>query len=255
MDVKHSVQSRFGAAAVRYADSPVHATGVDLERLLREAGVRGGERVLDLGCGPGHTALALAARGCEVIGLDLTEPMLEQARRLAAERGLRTVRFERGDVEALPYPEGAFDRVTSRLSAHHYPDPQAALCEVARVLRPGGVFLLSDTIAPEDPAQDTFLNAVELLRDPSHVRNHTPSQWIAMAARAGLGLEPVASWMLELDFDAWIARMGTPAAAARQIRATFRAAPSAVRAAFGMRSGREPVFSIPLGLFRGSHAR
>lgn len=255
MDVKQSVRNRFGAAAVRYADSPVHAAGPDLERLLREAAVQGGERVLDLGCGPGHTALALAARGCEVVGLDLAAPMLDHARRLAAERGLQSVRFERGDVEALPHPRGAFDRVTSRFSAHHYPEPQAALREVARVLRPGGLFLLSDTVAPEDPTQDTFFNAVELLRDPSHVRNHSPSQWIAMAAGAGLALEPVDTWRLELDFDAWIARMGTPAAAARQIRATFHAAPSAVRAAFGMRSGREPVFSVPVALFRGRHAR
>lgn len=247
-DQKRAVRDRFEAASERYAASPVHAAGVDLERMLEEAALRGGERVLDLGCGPGHTALAFAERGCDAVGLDLSEAMLAAARRLAAERGLDRVEFRCGDVEAIPFPPGSFQVVTSRFSAHHYPDPHAALREAARVLQPGGLLLLTDSTAPTDPAQDTFFNTFELERDPSHVRNHSVDAWIAMAGDVGLRAHCVLRWELELDFAAWIERNGASAERAQHIRTTFRAAPPGVRRAFGMRTGDEPTFSIPCGL-------
>src|SRR5262245_55828405 len=84
-DVKQSVQRQFGAVAANYATSPVHRGGPDLDAMLAAATPRGHERVLDAGCGTGHTALAFAPLVAEVVGADLTEAMLEQGRRLAAE--------------------------------------------------------------------------------------------------------------------------------------------------------------------------
>ena len=152
-----------------------------------ELGVRSGaERVLDLGCGAGHTALTFAPRVAEVVAVDLAEAMLEQGRRLARERGIENVDFRLGDVERLDVPDGSFDVVTSRFSAHHYPAPERALAEVVRVLCPGGTFLLADSVAPEAHGCDSFLNTLEVLRDPSHVRDHRVSQWEAMFSEAGL---------------------------------------------------------------------
>src|SRR4030095_6177016 len=88
MDQTQAMQERFGAAAERYALSAVHRGGAALDT-MRAAGARTGrERVLDVGCGPGATALAFAARTASVVALDLTPAMLAQARRLAADRGL-----------------------------------------------------------------------------------------------------------------------------------------------------------------------
>ena len=126
MDRSDSIRDRFGPAAAAYAQSAVHG-GPDLDAMLAAGELEGRERVLDVGCGPGHTALAFARRVAEVVALDLTAPMLEQAQRLADERGLRNVRFERGDAAALPCGSDAFDVVTSRLSAHHYARPDAAV--------------------------------------------------------------------------------------------------------------------------------
>jgi ubiquinone/menaquinone biosynthesis C-methylase UbiE len=251
MDVKQTVESRFSEAAERYASSPVHAGGPHLDAMLERARLAGGERVLDLGCGPGHTALAFAARGCRVVGVDLSEAMLAKARELARARGLEGARFERADVEALPFPDGSFDVVASRFSAHHYPDPRAALREAARVLRPGGMLLLVDSVAPDDPTADTFLNAIEVVRDPSHVRDHDVREWIEMATSAGLDAERVADWELDLDFDAWIARNGATPLAARALREMFRSAPAEVRRRFGMETGEEERFSIPAALLVG----
>src|SRR5262247_3071187 len=106
------IQQRFGAAAARYAESDYHGAGPDLAAMLERAGLRGDERVLDVGCGAGHTALAFARHAHEVVALDMTQEMLDEARRLAAQRGLKNVGFELGFAERLPFPDNSFDVVT-----------------------------------------------------------------------------------------------------------------------------------------------
>ena len=251
MDRSDSIRDRFGPAAAAYAHSAVHAGGPDLDAMLAAAELEGPERVLDVGCGPGHTALAFAARAAEVVALDLTPSMLEVAGHLAAERGLANVRFGRGDASALPFGTGDFDVVTSRLSAHHYADPAHFLGEVARVLAPGGRFLLVDIVAHEDPASDTFLNAFELLRDASHVRDHSISQWEAMFRNGGLAPEALGTWPMRQEFDAWVARIGTPPDAVTGLRALFDAAPDEVRRAFDIRGRGEYAFTLTAALLRG----
>ena len=184
METKDSVQKQFAPVAANYATSVVHVAGPDLTAMLAAADARPDQRALDAGCGTGHTALAFAPQLAEVVALDLTEAMLAQGRKLARDRSITNVTFQRGDVERMPFPDASFDLVTSRYSAHHYPHPLAALREFMRVLKPGGTFLLVDVVSPELPAQDTFLNAIELLRDPSHVRDHTIEQWLRTMPRA-----------------------------------------------------------------------
>ena len=254
MDQSQSIQQAFGPAAAAYATSAVHRAGEDLDAML-EAGVRTGrERVLDLGCGAGHTALAFAARTAEVVALDLTPAMLDQAAAIAAERGLENLRFEVGNAAALPFDDAAFDVVTSRLSAHHYADPEGAMREAARVLAPGGVFLLSDTVAPEDPAHDSFLNAFELLRDPSHVRDHRVSEWKRMFRDAGLEPQLLGGFRIHQDFEPWVERIGTPPGCIAGLRALFEAVPDEVRGAFGIRGDGHYAFHLDLAVLQGVRA-
>lgn len=248
-DIKNSVERQFSPVATNYATSAVHVSGPDLTAMLEAASLHGSERVLDAGCGTGHTALAFAARAAEVIGVDLTEAMLAQGRKLARDRNLSNVAFKRGDVEHLAFPDAAFDIVTSRYSAHHYPHPLAALREFARVLKPGGILLLVDVMAPDEPAPDTFLNAIELLRDPSHVRDHRVEEWERMFATAGFSAETLGHWPLRLEFESWVARMNTPFLAITQIRTLIEGAPREVRAALALDEGYS--FSVPTALLRG----
>jgi SAM-dependent methyltransferase len=250
-DLSSVVQRQFGAAAGNYAVSAVHAGGPSLDAVVERAALRGNERVLDVGCGAGHTALALARSASEVIALDLTEEMLATAAGLARERGHANVWFKRGRAEALPFPDGSFDVVTSRLCAHHYADAAAATREAARVLRPGGQYILVDSYSPEDPVQDTFLNAIEVLRDPSHVRNYSLSQWRALFADAGLSAEVGGRWPTRLGFESWIERLSTPAALVTGLRALIDAAPSEVRAAFEIAPETGYDWSIPIALVAG----
>jgi ubiquinone/menaquinone biosynthesis C-methylase UbiE len=249
MEIKDSVQKQFAPVAANYATSAVHVAGPDLTAMLAAADARGDQRALDAGCGAGHTALAFAPHLAEVVALDLTEAMLAQGRKLARDRGIANITFQRGDVERLSFPDSSFDLVTSRYSAHHYPHPHVALAEFARVLKPGGAFLLVDVVAPDPPAQDTFLNAIELLRDPSHVRDHTVEQWQHMIASAGFAAEALHTWPLRLEFESWVARMNTPFLAITQIRALIDGATRDVRAALAIEEGYS--FSVPTALLRG----
>jgi ubiquinone/menaquinone biosynthesis C-methylase UbiE len=254
MDQTRAIQERFGPAAGAYAMSAVHRAGPDFEAMLA-AGVRSGrERLLDVGCGAGHTALAFAPRVAEVVALDLTEAMLEQTLALAGERSLSNVAVQRGDAADLPFPNDRFDVVTSRLSAHHYADAQAAVREAARVLAPGGILLLSDTVAPEEPARDTFLNCFELLRDASHVRDYRISEWHAMFREAGFEPEPLGQWSIHQDFEPWVERIGTPAEAVAGLRSLFDQVPHDVRSAFDIRGDGDYDFSLQLALIVGHPA-
>ncbi len=250
MDVKESVQRQFGEVAASYSTSAVHVTGPELLALLDAFAWSGTERILDAGTGTGHTAIAVAPQVAEVVAVDLTRSMLDQGRMLAAELGITNIDFQEGDIEALGFDSETFDVVVSRYSAHHYPHPGVAVSGIARVLKPGGVFLLADVVSPEDPTADTYLNAVEVMRDPSHVRDHRVDQWRAMCEAAGLTeFAQLGQWPLRLEFDAWTTRMKTPASTTSEIQRLLEIAPAEVREALIVESNL--AFSIPVALMRG----
>ena len=229
-----TVAEQFGAAAVDYATFSYHAAGPDLAPMLAAAEMDGSERVLDLGCGPGHAALLFAPRARKVVALDPTPQMLDQGRRLAAERGLTNLSFELGTAEKIRFSDGSFDRVISRQSAHHWRDLRAALAEIDRVLSANGLFVLIDTVAPDDAVQDRFLNSIELLRDPTHVRDYAVSEWEAMASETDLRVEVLQSWSVRLEFDDWVKRSRTPRRQVELLRELFRVAPPEVCERFGL---------------------
>ncbi|MDQ3248296.1 MAG: hypothetical protein M3Q45_03710 [Chloroflexota bacterium] len=103
--------------------------------------------------------------------------------------------------------------------------------EFWRVLKPGGQFILSDVVSFDDFAADTFVQTIELLRDPSHVRDHTAAQWLAMLDAAGFQAEVVFSWDVYLEFTAWVTRMATPPLNVQMLQTLFAGAPAEVRAA------------------------
>ncbi|HMA74749.1 MAG TPA: methyltransferase domain-containing protein [Xanthobacteraceae bacterium] len=198
MEVKSKslAQERFGAFAATYATSRPHAKGGSLARLVELVGPQPTWTALDIATGAGHMALAFAPGLAHVVASDLTPQMLDVARRLAHERNISNMSFVDLRAEALPFANTTFDLVTCRIAPHHFDDVRQFVAESARVLRPGGVFGLVENISPDASmmegdvgafaaAADEY-NAFERLRDPSHVRCLTLSEWRDLVAGAGL---------------------------------------------------------------------
>ena len=124
---------------------PVHDAA--LAAFSAEAG-RAPRAVLDVGCGTGRLLEAAAGRWPEaaLTGVDVSANMVIEAQRKHV--GDARFTFQRGDASALPLEEGSFDAAFSTMSFHHWGDQAAGLLEMARVLRPGGLFVLADVDAP-----------------------------------------------------------------------------------------------------------
>jgi ubiquinone/menaquinone biosynthesis C-methylase UbiE len=248
-DINETVREQFGSTAQAYRTSAVHAAGVDLTKLAELANQARPARVLDLGCGAGHASIAVAAGAGEVVAYDLTQPMLDQVALLAQERGVGNVRTRQGDVTQLPFEAGEFDWIITRYSAHHWRDPQAAVNECRRVLKARGTLLVSDTAAPEQPLFDTVLQAVEILRDRSHVRNYRISEWQQMLQHAGFTTELLLTWDVRLEFDSWVTRMKTPRHRIDAIKTVFDEAPEEARTFLKVEA--DYTFTNPGALIRG----
>ncbi len=234
-DPKRSVRSQFGRQAAWYAVSQVHRHSEGLDALLRLAAPAASEGALDVATGTGFTALALAPHCRRVVGLDMTAGMLREARALQAGRGVTNVEFCLGDAEAMPFRSGAFDLVTCRHAAHHFPHLTQAVAEMARVARSGGRIVLVDTCAPEDARLAALMNSWEVRRDPSHVACDPPSRLRALFEECGLRVNAAVMTHVPLTFDDWVRRAGVTADVAESLRAEFLTAPPDAAAAFQIR--------------------
>jgi ubiquinone/menaquinone biosynthesis C-methylase UbiE len=132
--------------------------------------------------------------------------MLEKAREYILAQGVNNARFQVADAEHLPFAAESFDRVTCRIAPHHFPNIPQFVQEVARVLKPGGMFLLIDCMAPSDPQLDTFDNTVEKWRDSSHGRSCTVEEWQTFLKDAGLSIEHIEFFRKTHEYDDWTAR-------------------------------------------------
>ncbi len=235
--------------AQAYLDSPVHAQGPDLvkAKALVARSMAAGGQALDVGCGAGHLSFALAPHVARIVALDPSGPMLDTVRQAAAAKGFHHIETAQSTAENLPFPDASFDLVCSRYSAHHWTQLAPALHEMRRVLKPGGHLLMIDVQGEEDALVDSHLQAIELLRDRSHVRNRSAPEWRALLADAGFADVDHDSWPVHIDFPSWVARMRTPATRVAMIREVQTEAPKEVQDALAMEP--DGSFTFTTGLF------
>jgi ubiquinone/menaquinone biosynthesis C-methylase UbiE len=244
-----SVHYQFDSQAQAYLTSRVHAEGPDLARakhLVRQVIPETGQ-ALDIGCGAGHLSFALAPGLARVVALDPSPNMLATLDKAAAAHGLTHIETRQASAESLPFADGNFSLACTRYSAHHWTRLQPALQEMRRVLQPGGRLLIIDVLGHEEPLVDTHLQSMELLRDPSHVRNRSASEWRALLGAAGFVDVELTQWPLRLAFAPWVERMRTPADRASMIRLLQKESPREVQEALAIES--DGSFAVRTGLF------
>lgn len=228
---ENRVLTQFGPRAAAYVASAVHARGPDLDRIEAAVAAARPARALDLGCGGGHVSYRMAPHCREVVACDLSEEMVAAVLATATARGLGNVEGVVAPAEALPFADGAFDFLACRMTAHHWRDWEAGLREARRVVKAGGRAVFVDVVAPDHPLADTHLQAIELLRDTSHVRDYRAGEWCEALGRAGLTVTAVATHRLRMEFADWIARMAPPESHVAAIRSLLAGAADQVKAA------------------------
>jgi SAM-dependent methyltransferase len=234
MPQQNFAAKHYTARASDYVSSVVHSTGEDLDQIEAELRGRGAARILDLGCGGGHVSYRAAPLVAEVVACDVTQSMLDVVAATAAERGLLNIVVRQAAAERLPFEAESFDVVLCRFTTHHWQNMEAGLREARRVLKQGGKAVFVDSITPPDRTLDTHLQAIEVLRDVSHVRNYSTAEWVSALSRSGFAIEGITIRTLRLDFLTWIARTRTPVLHADAIRSLQASAPDFVRAHFAI---------------------
>ncbi len=185
---------RWSTHAEAYRESEAHRAGADLDLLVEWAG---GRTALDVATGGGHVARRLREAGFDVVTVDPAPGM--QADVVS-------------HAEHLPFADGSFDVVVTRIAPHHFADVGAAVQEMARVS--GGLVLVVDNLYRGDRVEEA-----ERLRDPTHVRNYGEDEWRELFAQAGLEVEAVELIDTDIDVEAWLARAGCEGDEAERVRA------------------------------------
>ena len=187
--VQQAAESQFSKQSHRYGKGHILENTSDVAHALRQISLPSRAKVLDVATGGGHTGLHLADLGHDVTLADLSSSMLSRAQALATERGL-SVQTRQHPAEILPYENETFDLVTCRVAPHHFSSPEKFVQESARVLKPGGWFLLIDGSVPDhEPEAEAWIHRLEKLRDPSHERFLTPATWTNLCISAGLTVQ------------------------------------------------------------------
>jgi SAM-dependent methyltransferase len=182
--------------AEAYRTSATHATGDDLDAVVELCNPHAGLKVLDVATGGGHVARRLREQGATVVTAD-------------ASPGMRPDVVTR--AEHLPFEDGSFDVVVTRIAPHHFEHLGEAVGEMARVSN--RVVVIEDMLYRTEEEQEA-----EKLRDPTHVRSLSADEWRDLLVDAGLEIEQELYFSKEHDFDEWLARTGCEGADAARVR-------------------------------------
>jgi ubiquinone/menaquinone biosynthesis C-methylase UbiE len=225
--VPEDVRASFAPVAANYSRAAFHTSSERLREVIELARPEPGDLVLDVATGTGNTALALAPLVRRVVGLDLTREMLDEARRITAERGVVNADWILGDASNLPFADQTFDLYTVRAAPHHFLDLDAFLKEAFRVLKPGRHAAFVDC-APPAAARDV-MHEVEVRRDPSHVRSLTVEEWTQLLEQAGFEVEVAKDRELDWDFEDWMRNMAVAPALVAQLAQVIESAAGEAR--------------------------
>lgn len=206
-----TTRREFTLQADALSKAPTFVSSDLAERLRDGLAEKKSGRILDLACGPGIVCEALAADAASVVGVDITPEMVRRAREHCA--GHANVAFHESAVEDLPFSDGEFDAVVTRLAIHHFDEPGTVLAEARRVLANDGRIVILDIVASEREEEARLHDALEKLRDPSHVRLLPPSELHEAILGAGFAVRVDQRWDQLREFGEWAAIV----AAARSI--------------------------------------
>ena len=210
MEHNRVIQNAFSKQASSFGDQGLTLSSQEiLGWIVGNLPLQKNYRVLDVAAGTGHLSRAIAPYVKEVVAIDITPEMIEQARHETARIGLENIRIDEGDAQVLPYQDNSFDMVVSRLAIHHFEKPRNQLREMVRVCKVGQVVGVVDLLSSENGKVAETYNHLERLRDPSHTMALSKSGMTKLLKDSGLVVNTIEIQDVEVDFQRWVQMTGT----------------------------------------------
>lgn len=205
------IQKEFTRQAAGFASSKMNFTKQEyLDYMIKHMALEPTDNVLEVAAGTCICGRAAAPFAGHVTCLDMTPAMLDVGKKAAKKDNLGNMSFVLGDVVELPFADGSFDIVFSRLAFHHFPDIEKPFLEMKRVLKPGGKLIIIDMKSAEESLRD-IEDEIEKLRDPSHVRNRSKKEFLSLYNGNGVKLHFNETINIPMVLDNWLEHAKTPA--------------------------------------------
>jgi ubiquinone/menaquinone biosynthesis C-methylase UbiE len=191
---------QFTKQAVPFANILAHSNEESTRLLIEMAQIDKSDTVLDVACGPGLLACALAPYVQKVTGIDLVPAMIETARKSQQEQNLPNIEWKIGDISPLPFEDSSFSVVVCRYAFHHFLKPGAVLKEMLRVATPKGRVAVIDVFTTSSTQSEAY-DKVEKLKDPSHVRTFPLTELQDMVLESRLARAKAEFYRIEMKLE------------------------------------------------------
>ena len=246
MDAKE----QFNNQAKFYSSSKTFSAGESLDILSNLLNKGKFESGLDIGTGAGFAAFELS-KSCEKVeATDISEGMINEAKKIMKERKINNLNFNICSAEELNYRDKEFDIVTCRTAAHHFLDVEKFCSEVHRVLRDEGEFIIVDTITSDQIKLNNWHQEVELIRDKSHIKNLSLIEWKNILKISKFSFLDIIQSRVTMNLNDWMERSGTSDKDKNILKDKFQNSDEKMKSFFGIKILNSDIsFYWPVGIF------
>ena len=230
MDAKE----QFNNQAKFYSSSKTFSTGESLDILSNLFNKKKFKSGLDIGTGAGFAAFELS-KSCEKVeATDISEGMINEAKKIMKERKINNLNFNICSAEELKYSDKEFDIVTCRTAAHHFLDVEKFCSEVHRVLKDEGEFIIVDTITSDQIKLNNWHQEVELIRDKSHIKNLSLIEWKSILKISKFSFLDIIQSRVTMNLNDWMERSGTSDKDKKILKDKFQNSDEKIKSFFGI---------------------
>ena len=246
MDAKE----QFNNQAKFYSSSKTFSAGESLDILSNLLNKGKFESGLDIGTGAGFAAFELS-KSCEKVeATDISEGMINEAKKIMKERKINNLNFNICSAEELNYRDKEFDIVTCRTAAHHFLDVEKFCSEVHRVLKDEGEFIIVDTITSDQIKLNNWHQEVELIRDKSHIKNLSLIEWKNILKISKFSFLDIIQSRVTMNLNDWMERSGTSDKDKNILKDKFQNSDEKIKNFFGIKILNNDIsFYWPVGIF------
>ena len=246
MDAKE----QFNNQAKFYSSSKTFSAGESLNILSNLFNKKKFKSGLDIGTGAGFAAFELS-KSCEKVeATDISEGMINEAKKIMKERKINNLNFNICSAEELKYSDKEFDIVTCRTAAHHFLDVEKFCSEVHRVLKDEGEFIIVDTITSDQIKLNNWHQEVELIRDKSHIKNLSLIEWKSILKISKFSFLDIIQSRVTMNLNDWMERSGTSDKDKKILKDKFQNSNEKIKRFFGIKILNNDIsFYWPVGIF------